>query len=52
MSNFSTRFIDHGKGGEPSCMQMAERELPAPQDRQVVIEVAYAGVNRPDVLQR
>ncbi len=50
----STRctFIDHGKGGAPDCMRVAERDMEAPTGRQVLIEVAYAGVNRPDVLQR
>ncbi|OCZ77506.1 NAD(P)H-quinone oxidoreductase [Achromobacter xylosoxidans] len=33
-------------------MRLAEREMAAPAGRQVLIEVAYAGVNRPDVLQR
>ena len=46
------RFIDHGSGGAPSCMTLATREMPVPTGRQVLIEVAYAGVNRPDVLQR
>ncbi len=45
-------FIDHGKGGAPDCMRVAERDMEAPTGRQVLIEVAYAGVNRPDVLQR
>lgn len=45
-------FIDHGKGGAPDCMHVAERDMAAPTGRQVLIEVAYAGVNRPDVLQR
>ena len=45
-------FIDHGKGGAPDCMHIAERDIEAPTGRQVLIEVAYAGVNRPDVLQR
>lgn len=45
-------FIDHGTGGAPDCLRLAEREIAAPAGRQVLIEVAYAGVNRPDVLQR
>ncbi|MCF7769403.1 MAG: NAD(P)H-quinone oxidoreductase [Achromobacter pulmonis] len=45
-------FIDHGAGGAPDCLRLAEREMAAPSGRQVLIEVAYAGVNRPDVLQR
>ncbi|MFD4841227.1 NAD(P)H-quinone oxidoreductase [Achromobacter sp. NPDC058515] len=45
-------FIDHGKGGAPDCMRISERAMESPVGRQVLIEVAYAGVNRPDVLQR
>lgn len=45
-------YIDHGRGGPASVMQMKQRPLPQLQDGQVLIEVAYAGVNRPDVLQR
>ena len=45
-------FIDHGQGGSPDCMQVAQRDMAEPVGRQVLIEVAYAGVNRPDVLQR
>lgn len=45
-------FIDHGTGGAPDCLRLAEREMAAPAGRQMLIEVAYAGVNRPDVLQR
>jgi len=46
------RYIDHGKGGPASVMKLAEGPQPAPQAGEVLIEVAYAGVNRPDVLQR
>ena len=35
-------FIDHGKGGAPDCMQIAERDMAPPTGRQVLIEVAYA----------
>lgn len=48
----SFKFIDHGQGGAASCMQISEREIPQPAGRQVLIAVHYAGVNRPDVLQR
>jgi putative PIG3 family NAD(P)H quinone oxidoreductase len=33
-------------------MKPAERPMPQPQAGEVVVEVHYAGVNRPDVLQR
>lgn len=46
------KFIDHGKGGPPDCMHIAERDCAPPTGRQVLIEVAYAGINRPEVLQR
>ena len=46
------KYIDHGKGGPPSCLQVKEGPLPQPKAGEVLIEVAYAGVNRPDLLQR
>jgi NADPH:quinone reductase len=46
------RYIDHGKGGPPSVMKPAEGPRPTLKAGEVLIEVHYAGVNRPDVLQR
>lgn len=46
------RYIDHGKGGPADCMKLAEGPVPTLQPGEVLIEVHYAGVNRPDVLQR
>ena len=46
------RYIDHGNGGPPSVMKLATGPKPSPKPGEVLIEVAYAGVNRPDVLQR
>src|SRR3954462_5923236 len=40
--------IADGEGG----LKLVERPLPAPGPSEVLIEVAAAGVNRPDVLQR
>ncbi len=45
-------YIDHGKGGAAEVLKPAEGPTPQPQAGEVVIEVHYAGVNRPDVLQR
>lgn len=45
-------FIDHGKGGPADVLKPAEGPVPQPQTGEVVIEVHFAGVNRPDVLQR
>ncbi|WP_429327112.1 NAD(P)H-quinone oxidoreductase [Paraburkholderia sp. GAS348] len=45
-------YVEHGAGGPPECMHIASREVPVPAPGEVLIEVAYAGVNRPDVLQR
>ena len=45
-------YIDHGKGGPADVMKPAEGPVPQPQAGEVVVEVRYAGVNRPDVLQR
>ncbi len=46
------KYIDHGKGGEAEVLQLAEGEMPEVGAGEVLIRVAYAGVNRPDVLQR
>jgi putative PIG3 family NAD(P)H quinone oxidoreductase len=46
------KFIEHGKGGPASCMQVDQGPLPELKSGEVLIEVAYAGVNRPDVMQR
>ena len=46
------RYIDYGDGGPPGVLKLAEGPRPAPKAGEVLIEVAYAGVNRPDVLQR
>ena len=38
--------------GPPDVMTMAEGPVPAPRPGEVLIEVAWAGVNRPDCAQR
>lgn len=38
--------------GAPEVLVLAQRNLPEPQAGQVLIKVAAAGVNRPDVFQR
>lgn len=38
--------------GGPEVLALTERPMPEPAHDQVVIKVAYAGVNRPDALQR
>ncbi len=48
----SMKFVEHGKGGPPSCMRVNQGPLPEMKPGEVLIEVAYAGVNRPDVMQR
>ncbi|MFO7569338.1 MAG: NAD(P)H-quinone oxidoreductase [Smithellaceae bacterium] len=46
------QYIDHGRGGASSCMQIRQGPLPSLKSGEVLIEIAYAGVNRPDVFQR
>ena len=38
--------------GGPDMLQLEERPMPHPGEQEILIEVAGAGVNRPDVLQR
>jgi len=46
------KFIDHGAGGPASVLKLAEGANPVLKTGEVLIEVQYAGVNRPDILQR
>lgn len=45
-------YIDHGAGGPPSVLELAEGPVPVAREGEVLVRVAYAGVNRPEVLQR
>ena len=46
------RAIEITKPGGPEVLQMTQRPMPTAGHGQVVLKVAYAGVNRPDALQR
>ena len=44
--------IDPEAPGGPEVLRLVERPVPVPAAGEVLIRVAAAGVNRPDVLQR
>lgn len=46
------RAIEITEPGGPEVLKPTERPVPEPGHGQIVIKVAYAGVNRPDALQR
>ncbi len=46
------RAVEVSKPGGPEVLQPVERPLPQPKAGEVLIKVAAAGVNRPDILQR
>jgi putative PIG3 family NAD(P)H quinone oxidoreductase len=46
------RAIDMEAPGGPEVLRLVERPVPVPAAGEVLIEVAAAGVNRPDLLQR
>ena len=48
----SMNFVAHGAGGAPQVMHLSQMPVPKPAAGEVLIKVAYAGVNRPDCLQR
>ena len=48
----SMRYIAMREPGPPDVLVMADGPLPQLKAGEVLIEVAYAGVNRPDCLQR
>lgn len=46
------RAVEITSPGGPDVLKLTERPIPEPGNRQVILKVAYAGVNRPDALQR
>ena len=46
------RCVEISKPGGPEVLVAAERPAPVPKPDEILIKVAAAGVNRPDVLQR
>ncbi|MFA3918241.1 NAD(P)H-quinone oxidoreductase [Ruegeria hyattellae] len=46
------RAVEISKPGGPEVLNPVQRPVPEPELGQVVLRVAYAGVNRPDALQR
>lgn len=46
------RAIDPSETGGPEVLALVERRVPFPGPEEVLIRVAAAGVNRPDVIQR
>lgn len=46
------RAIEISEPGGPEVLRLTDRPVPQPGHGQVVLKVAYAGVNRPDALQR
>ena len=46
------RVIEISRPGGPEVLTPASRAVPVPGEGEIVIRVAYAGVNRPDALQR
>ena len=46
------RVVEMSEAGGPSVLRPTKREIPLPRYGEVLIEIAFAGVNRPDALQR
>src|SRR5512144_2565043 len=46
------RAVEITKPGGPEVLQPTQRPTPAPRENEILIRVAAAGVNRPDILQR
>lgn len=46
------RVVEIARPGGPEVLVPATREVPAPGHGQVLVKLAFAGVNRPDALQR
>jgi len=52
MTRVTHRVVEITTPGGPEVLQVRPREIPSPRAGEVLIAVAAAGVNRPDVLQR
>jgi hypothetical protein len=48
----SMHYVLAREPGPPEVLAVAETQVPAPKQGEVLIRVAYAGVNRPDCVQR
>lgn len=46
------RYVNISKPGDISVLSVETTEAPVPRENEVLIDVAYAGVNRPDIFQR
>ena len=46
------KYISHGVGGGPEVLVPAQTDVPVLSSGEVLIKVAFAGVNRPDCSQR
>ena len=46
------RAVEISKPGGPEVLQITDRPMPQPGHGEIVLRVAWAGVNRPDALQR
>ena len=46
------RAVEIAKPGGPDVLTPAERPVPSPKPNEILVKVAAAGVNRPDILQR
>jgi putative PIG3 family NAD(P)H quinone oxidoreductase len=46
------KFVGYGAGGGPDVLKVESMPIPIPGPDDVLIEVHYAGVNGPDIMQR
>lgn len=45
-------YVDYGSGGDASVLKVERCEIPQPKEDEVLVKIAFAGVNRPDIAQR
>ncbi len=48
----SMNVIEIVEPGGPSVLKSSVRSIPKPKRNEILIKISYAGINRPDVLQR
>jgi NADPH:quinone reductase len=52
IKNMQMKAITVGRPGGPEVLEVSVLDVPKPKYKQILIKIRYAGVNRPDILQR
>ena len=46
------KFVHYDEPGNPEVLRLSQKELPQIKEDELLIKVYFAGINRPDIVQR